>query len=485
MAKKFANFQSALQFYGLIKNNLPNPDTVLRKKGMSIGIYRELKSDAQISANMRSRKTPVLASEWTMEKRNTPSRVFKVLSAWQERAGDCLESFLDIIFWGYMPVELVWKMADGLWLPTPVPKPPEWFTYYIDANGEPELRFISHSNPVHGEPPPNRFTLLCPAINRTYDNPYGQGVASLCFWPVFFKKAGLEFWLNFAERFATPWVKGKTEAGMNEDALSAYRAKLEDLVQDAVIVVTGQDDVQIMAEGGNSGTAVIYERLCQFMNNEISKAVLSQTLTTEVADKGALATAKVHSGVRDDITDADLKTVQKLYQEIICLIMERNGYSRYQAPIIKPYEEEDIQAELAVRDEKLAATMQKCGYMLTGDYFKRKYRLEDNDFRESSPVPEKPEQPVEPEFSEADNGLADLIRHQTEIDTLAQTAAEQSTESLNELTEEIMESLKNAGSYEEAISRAMAGFPHMTMGNIRDILAKAIFAARLQGMVSQ
>jgi len=167
-----------------------------------------------------------------------------------------LEDFMNIVFWGCQPVEVMWENRSGLFLPSAlVPKPPEWFVWVIDENGEPELRFLSKSEPVKGERVPDRFTIMCPRISPSYDNPYGSGVASLCFWPVVFKKAGMEFWLNMLERYGMPWIKGKTGHGATDDDLDDFRGRLEDLVQDAVVALSGDDDVEILSDSSRAASS--------------------------------------------------------------------------------------------------------------------------------------------------------------------------------------------------------------------------------------
>lgn len=65
-----------------------------------------------------------------------------------------------------------------------------------------------------------------------------------------------------------------------------------------------------LTEAGNkTGSADVYERLCERCNNEISKLILGNTLTTEAADKGTQALGTVHKKVEDKITQADKEYV--------------------------------------------------------------------------------------------------------------------------------------------------------------------------------
>ncbi len=492
MMQNFATFKTALHFYGLLQRYLPNPDTVLRKTGNSIGVYRDLFADAHLSGCLRSRKAPVIASEWVLERNECPAKLFKPLKNWFESLplNKFMENFMDVVFWGYQPVEILWNMQSGLWLPDQIiPKPPEWFHYYVNAEGETELRFLSVKNPIDGELPPDDFTLIAPAIAASYDNPYGNGVAGKCFWPIFFKKAGMEFWLNFSERFAIPWVKGKTGQGISDVDTKKFQQNLENLIQDAVIVVTGTDDVDLLSDSGRGNAAGMFQTLCRYMDTEMSKAVLSQTLTTEVQERGALATAQVHSGVRDDVTDADLKTASGFFQELIRLIFLRNGFTpnNKDVPKVRPYEEEDTRMGLAQRDGLLAPVLHASGIRLTRAYFIKKYNMEEKDLEESkTPEPaETPDPaltPPDPAFSEPETpDLSDLEKEQAEIDQLVSDGIEISEKTMREMMEQIISAAKGAKSYEEVMGRVATALPYNKVGQLSEELLKTMFFSQLRG----
>lgn len=491
----FASFTNAMYAWHILNNVLPNPDTVLRKRGSGIHIYRELLSDAHLAACLRSRKSPVLAKEWQMKK-NGSAAVFKKLKDWFDDLGKnaFLDDFMDIVFWGYYPTELIWQLSDGLWLPKPVPKPPEWFLFFIGDSGEPELRFISKQNPVNGVAPPDEFTMICPSVGHSYDNPYGRGVASLCFWPIVFKRAGIEFWMTFAERFSIPWVKGSSEKGMSEEDLKKFAEKLEDLVQDAVIALTGGQDVSLLSDSGKSASGDLYEGMCAYMDLQISKGVLSQTMTTEVGEKGgALATAKVHLDVRADVVEGDLKLAQEFFQSVIRTIMQRNGYNPKDAPVISPFEEEDIRAARAERDAKLNNTMKTSGVRLSRRYFQEKYFLEDHDIEdhEAQETPETPETKETKEtketqdFSESGDPFFAEKKSQQAVDRLADMAISAANPIMEDMISQIIEIIRGATSYDEILPLVMTAFPKIPAGKLTELLSRAMFSAQIFGQVSE
>ena len=65
---------------------------------------------------------------------------------------------------------------------------------------------------VEGEELPDRKFIIH-SVGGKDGSPYGLGVGHRLFWPVFFKRQGISFWLIFAEKFGTPTAVGKYPGG--------------------------------------------------------------------------------------------------------------------------------------------------------------------------------------------------------------------------------------------------------------------------------
>jgi len=288
-------------------------------------------------------------------------------------------NILDVVYWGYQPAELSWEYTYGMWLPIQItPKPPEWFHFFINDYGIPELRFLSKTHMVEGEHPPDPWTLICPRIKPTFDNPYGRGVASRCFWPIVFKRAGMEFWLNFMERFGTPWVMGKIGGQVTDADLEAFSSDLQMLVQDAVIAIAGNREVSILEGKNQKGSNDGFELLCNFMDSQISKTVMGHTLSSDAGDKASYAATKGALTVRSDIQKRDMRMMTAIWNDIINLIFMRNGYIEAPRPKAVPYLASEVNVDMATRDEALT----RAGVVFKKSYFIRAYNLEEDDIEE-------------------------------------------------------------------------------------------------------
>lgn len=192
-----------------------------------------------------------------------------------------------------------------------------------------------------------------------------------------------------------PHLIGKHPRGASREETNTLADMLEDMVQDAIAVIPDDSSVEIQ-EANKSSSAEIYEKLIDKMNSEISKAVLGQTLTTEIGSTGSYAAANTHMAVRQDIIDADKKLVESVINQLIRWIYEIN-FSSAEVPIFEMYAPEDVDLTLAQRDKILSDT----GVKFTKEYFIKTYGLEDEDFEIREDLP-----PVMPpqfkEFKEQD-----------------------------------------------------------------------------------
>lgn len=388
MAQKY-NYRTSYHNWTWTQQWLPNPDIVLKRRGQSIAIYRELLSDSHLAACLSSRAAVPMGHDWALVENGCPKRIFKAIQDWFVNILDrktstddisreeLIDNLMDVVYWGYQPAELIWDFVGGFWMPVNVvPKPPEWFGWFIPNSGVPEFRFYDKDNPIEGTPPPDEYTLICPRVKPSYENPYGKGVAGKCFWPIVFKRAGMEFWLNFMERFAQPWVVGKANT-TDSTQLTTFRDDLAKLVQDAVVVVSGTDKTVELLEtktGKDNG----FKELCNFMDSQVSKAVLGHTLSTDSADKGSYAATRGAMDVRSDIGVKDTKMIKAVLNDVINLIMLRNGFVNQPRPSARPFHEDQVDLVRAERDEAVS----RIGVRFSKDYFTRTYGYQERDIKE-------------------------------------------------------------------------------------------------------
>lgn len=466
LTEEIATRKRALNFYSLA-NILPDPDIVLRKQGKDVRVYKELLCDPHVFACVQSRKAGVLSLEWEInrgldkdEKAEAIENLLKQLDIHK-----LISDILDATQFGFQPLEIIWKRdKSGYILPEKiVAKPPEWFCF--DDNNT--LKFRTKEN-YYGEELPNKKFLLA-QNNPSYNNPYGERTLSRVFWPVTFKKGGLKFWVIFTEKYGMPHLIGKHPRGATKEETNTLADMLEEMVQDAIAVIPDDSSVEIQ-EANKSSSAAIYEQLIDKMNAEISKAILGQTLTTEIGSTGSYAASNTHFAIRQDIIDADKKLVESVINQLIRWIYEIN-FSTANIPVFEMYAPEDVDLTLAQRDKILSDT----GVKFTKEYFIKNYGLEDEDFdiREDilpTATPNFSEFKEEPPIVQGQKQIEDLFKFlsETELSKQAQN-----------MLSPLISLLENCDDYEEAYE--LLTDKNLKSKKFEQTLQKAMFLCELQG----
>jgi phage gp29-like protein len=148
------------------------------------------------------------------------------------------------------------------------------------------------------------------------------------------------------------------------------------MAADAVAIVPEGSDISIMSAGDKRGGSDVHSGYIQMANAEISKAVLGQTLTTEIGDAGSYAAASAHNLIREDIAAADRRRISSAFNRLAAVYTFYNFGPDACRPLFEFVKDEDLQAERAERDVKLYQT----GWRPKKDYFIREYGMQEDDF---------------------------------------------------------------------------------------------------------
>ncbi|WP_448680568.1 phage portal protein family protein [Pseudomonas nicosulfuronedens] len=445
---------------------LPNPDPILKAQGKDIKVYRDLRSAALVGGNIRRRKAAVLALERGLKRGQAPVRVERFVRDWLADLDmdRILRELLDAPLFGYQPVELMWRPVGLHLVPEDLlGKPAEWFLYDQDNN----LRFRARDAGIQGELcDPQRFVVA--RQDATYNNPYGFADLSMCFWPVVFMKGGLKFWVQFTEKYGSPWLIGKHPRGAATKETDDLLDSLEAMVQDAVAVIPDDSSVEIKEAAGKSGSAEVYRELLMYCRSEINVALLGQNQTTEATSTRASAQAGLD--VTDDIRDGDASLAMAAINAGVRLVVDLNFGESVAAPVYELWEQDQIDKTLAERDKSLTDS----GVQFTPTYWKRTYNLQDGDIVEDSPpAAEFAEPTVRP--------LLDQHALDQAIDGLS---AEQLQEQAMEALRPVIEALQNGADEAEVLGLLAETSPDLDAKALQEQLARLIFIADVWGRLS-
>jgi len=346
---------------------LPNPDPILRSERISISTYRQM-ADGHLGAVTRKRRAAVRARPWSLNPNGAAARSVKRTQAMFE-ALDVRHA--ETILWssclyGYSVLEVMWKMQDGMLVPGELrDKPQEWFGWHSDGS----FRFIDDTG--LGEIVPERKFLVARS-EPTFTNPYGKPLLSECFWPLAFKRGGLRFWMTFCEKYGMPRAIGSVPPSASQAERDALLNVLVSMVRDGAAVISDNQKVELQEAAGKASSTDAYAKLVQWADTEISKAILGETLSTELGSVGSLAAAQVHNDVRKDLALDDANLIEACFNELIGWIYDLNFPGESVRPRFEIQMPEDLNEARVTRDKTLA----EMGLRLTGDYFSDTYRID-------------------------------------------------------------------------------------------------------------
>jgi len=411
LTQELAVRSRSIDFYAIGNFYLPNPDPVLKAKGHDIKIYNDLLIDDRVAGGIINRTAASKAMVLKIEAGTANRRIRKAIEAIfaKLKINTIIENILQARGFGYAPIEVVWGLRDGLTVPVDlVLKPQRWFVY----SQQNELRFLSRENLITGEElPPRKF--ICPRNEATYDNPYGLGLLSRCFWPVVFKKGGWRFWVQFAEKFGQVWPIGKLPRSATPEQVDQLLDILERMIQDGVGVIPDDGSVEMKESGSKSATSALFKDIISEANSAISTVWLGHAGAGQSV-AGELGGGKgVAVDVRDDLREDDANLIMETLQQVIDWTCEINWGSAVDSPRVVLKEKDEIDTTQAERDDKLTNSLDRAGLKLSRVYFKKTYGLDEEDIEEKAqpvePVPGDPQPQPQPQlqpgsFAEPDTG---------------------------------------------------------------------------------
>jgi phage gp29-like protein len=290
-------------FVGAIHKWLPSQDLLLEQKsGGDLELYELVAQDDQVKSCLQQRFRALLAKDWEViaggEERidkQAAEHLEKQLEAinWD----NCNEKMLFGIHYGYSAAEILWKREDDK-VGIAAIKVRNRRRFHFNADQQLVLKTMQ--NPLGEDLPERKFWQFCTGADHD-DEPYGRGLGHWLYWPTFFKRNGVRWWMKFVEKYAQPTRLGKYPAGATENEKGVLWDALGAFGDDARSMIPEGLEMGFL-ESSRAGT-VDYKSLCDQMDAAIAKIILSQTMTTD--NGSSLSQAEVHEGVKDEVIESD------------------------------------------------------------------------------------------------------------------------------------------------------------------------------------
>ncbi|MDZ7763212.1 MAG: DUF935 family protein [Melioribacteraceae bacterium] len=318
---------------------MPDPDKILEENYYDYSIYRDLLTDPHLSAALQQRKMQVLQMgiELIGDKKQK-QRAKTVLE--RLRIQKIVSDALNAVLYGFVPLEVNYEYDGGELKITDVnEKPQEWF--FFDQNNELYLRKRVDGLYYYekGRKLPD-YKFIIVRNEPTYSNPYGKKVLSSAYWPVTFKRAAIEDWQDRVQRFGLPFIEGEYPTTATPTEIAEFEAKLEEMLDTNVLTKMAGYELTFK-EPVNYTLDEVYHIIIRFHNTEISKAILSETLTIEIDRAGSYKAADIHREMLGLIGLSDKKLAELTIDRLLQYDMYLN-FGKLEAAKVKLRTAEDI-----------------------------------------------------------------------------------------------------------------------------------------------
>jgi len=327
-------------------------DSIINTKGAGDWlIYEEMLRDDQVHSTLQQRRMALTSRDVTVEPGGT-SAIDKSAAAFLEETIERLK-WDDItgkmhygIYYGFSVGEALWEQ-DGKYIQCADIKVRKQRRFRW--KNERELVLLTRDKPMGEVMPDRKFWTLATGGDNS-DNPYGIGLAHHLYWPVFFKRNGLKFWLIFLEKFGMPTVKATHPGGWDTTQKRALLEALQAVQKDSAFIVP-EGTVTELLEASRSGTAD-YDALQKRMDGTIAKVVLSQVMTAEAV--GGQYKAEIQMEVRDEVVKGDANLIHESFTDTIATWLTEWNFPGAAVPKISRDLDEDPDLNaVAERDEKI------------------------------------------------------------------------------------------------------------------------------------
>ena len=206
------------------------------------------------------------------------------------------------------------------------------------------------------------------------DDPRGLGLLATCAPYALYKRGNFGDWAQFCQIFGMP-IREYTYAAGDEDARKRLLQDARKQGANAVYIHPEGSNMTLHESGQKSGTNDLYERFTGACNDEMSIAVLGNTLTTKSDTNGTQALGTVQAKEQMKITEDDVQFILDLLNYDMTEIFSNLGINTAGGEFvhIEPkYTDKQVQINVVSKLKEL-------GLPMSDDYLYKTFEIEKPD----------------------------------------------------------------------------------------------------------
>lgn len=408
---------------------------------------------------------------------------------------DIMLDLLDAIGKGFAVSEIMWSYDEGHVVVDDIRSRHQKRFFWDSVDDSFKVR--TQEAPEGIELPKNKF--IVHKYKARSGHPSRAGVLRVVAWMYLFKNYTLKDWVAFCEVFGMPLRLGKYQPGASEDDKRALMQALAAIGADAAGIFPDGTAIEFVNTEKTSSTD-LYERLARYCDEQVSKAILGQTLTSD-SGGGSYAQSKTHNDVRHDLTVADCKAIAAtLRRDLIRPLVLYNFGEDKRIPYLRfdAEESEDLTQTATV----IGTLIREAGLKVPTSYIYKKFSIPkpEGDEEVATPPGQTAQgagfgpfsfkaQPGEPIALKAGDGAGHGT--QERVDRLAAAATRKSAGAFKKAFGPVLKKIENAESLEELRDmmedeKAVAElFGEMDVSEVEELLRKVMLYANLEGRAAE
>ncbi|MDX8354343.1 DUF935 domain-containing protein [Cognatiyoonia sp. IB215182] len=420
-----------------------------------------------------------------------------------------LFDILDTIGKGYSLTEIMWDTSEGQWQPAYLEyRDPRWFRFDRVSLKRP---MMLDENGQEQELP--GFKFIFANIKAKSGLPLRSGLARVATWGWMFKAFTQRDWAIFTQTYGQPLRVGKWGAGASEDDKDTLFNAVANIAGDCAAIIPESMSIDFVETSNVSASSSLYLDRAEYLDKQISKAVIGQTATTD-AETGGLGSGKEHREVQEDIETADAKDLSAVINRDLVrpwMQLEFGRLQHYPRIIIARPEQEDLQRESEILVKltagglrvKASQVYDRFGWEEPGpkdaifgqnpqnppaERQSLNARSSDEVFKHLSAIFKRVQTPRR-EFPgktarQTEEALSEALSEAEDLTVLADRLADAGNPGMRAMLAQIEGMLEVASSFEEFREMLLAGFDGVDAQELEQVIADAMTAAHAGGYLS-
>ncbi|PZT47213.1 hypothetical protein B6S12_10275 [Helicobacter valdiviensis] len=408
---------------------------------------RMIFKDLSFSQSHQSRRSVILAKELQIICENEEIKTNFLELFNPDLIGQILETYL----YGLNVFEVNYKLKSGFYYP--ILKQRDFRNFSFNEEGELCFKGFGTEEVVEER------KAIYGLFGSNFLQRNGDALLLKLFFPIKLKNASLKFWMEFLERFGSPWAVAKTDS--DPDALAS---EVYSMLQGDSAVIDKEEELELI----QPSTKANYNEIIDYLDNQIRSVILGANLSSQVSG-GSLAAAESHNEIRKNLAEQDAKIVLFVLNRALKFFKEINGFKDELK--VQFFSESNPKLDLCERDYKLYSM----GFVFEEEYLKSTYNIQGSLQKAQVIEPKNPNNHFLNSNKPQNKDAIDKALEEEEfIEFLKETESK--------LDKSLTDFINNSTSYEELFEILLEKQPNLNKEKFEKLLINALNNSSILGI---